>query len=313
VTLSGKSFVLSFDVGGSHVTAGLCSLADLKVVRTAVAPLASDIGFEAFVDLLYGLGQQVTESETSIAGAALAVPFPFDCESGVSLMQHKLTALYGKNLRSALAERFNWSTNQFRFLNDAGASLLGEVSVGAAKGAARAVGLTLGTGIGCAFDVDGVYVTEGEGVPPGGEIWNLPYGDGTVEDLLSTRAIKADYLARTGRDLEVSAIAAAASKDAVAREVFELFGLHLGQVLRDIIAPFHPDVVVIGGGIARSSALFMPSAESDIASLHFLLVQSALQDQAPLVGAAHCWRAQATIVPQVRDAHTPVVVTTEGG
>ena len=279
-------------MGGSHVNAGLCSLADLKVVRLAGAPLTGVDSFEAFADLLHTLGSQAAAGEQSIAGASLAVPFPFDTEAGMSLMEHKLTALYRRDLRGALAQRFGWSRDQFRFLNDAGAYLLGEVGAGAVKGAKRAVGLTLGTGIGCAFAIDGAQVNQGPGVPPGGEIWDYPYGDGTVEDLISTRAVKAEYLARTGRDLEVSAIAAAAATDPDAREVFQNFGLHLGQVLRDVIAPFHPEMVVIGGGIARSASLFLPTAEAQIEGLGFHVVQSALWDQAPLAGAAHFWREQ---------------------
>ena len=291
------SYVLGYDVGGSHVSAGLCRLEDLKVVHVASAPLAGVDTFDEFADLLYRLGTEAAQRETSLAGASLAVPFPFDCEAGISLMEHKLTALYRRDLRGALAERFGWNRDQFLFLNDAGAYLLGEVGAGAVKGANRAVGLTLGTGVGCAFAVDGATVREGEGVPPGGEIWNYPYAGATVEDLISTRAIKAEYLARTGRDEEVSAIAAAAETDADARAVFEIFGEHLGQVLRDVVAPFHPEKVVIGGGIARSAGLFLPAAEKQIAGLGFTIVQSALWDQAPLAGAAHFWRERANHTP----------------
>lgn len=299
----GSVFVLTYDVGGSHVSAGLIDLADLRVARVTGAPLAGVDTFNAFADLLHSLGTQAAAGETNIAGASLAVPFPFDCEAGMSLMEHKLTALYRKDLRGALAQRFAWPRDRFRFLNDAGAYLLGEVGAGAVQGAARAVGLTLGTGIGCAFAIDGVQVREGEGVPPGGEIWDYPYAGGTVEDLISTRAVKSDYLAHTGRELEVSAIAAGADRDADAREVFETFGMHLGQVLHDVIAPFHPDMVVIGGGIARSAALFLPTAEREINGLGFRVVQSALWDQAPLVGAAHFWREQTL------EAHKPSAVS----
>jgi glucokinase len=292
VTAENCSFVLGYDVGGSHVTAGLCRLEDLKVMRVSGAPLAGVDTFDGFADLLYHVGTQAAAGETSVAGASLAVPFPFDCEAGMSLMEHKLTALYRKDLRGALAERFGWKRNQFRFLNDAGAYLLGEVGAGAVKGAKRAVGLTLGTGVGCAFAVDGATVREGEGVPPGGEIWDYPYAGGTVEDLISTRALKAEYLARTGREMEVAEIAAAAESDAQARTVFETFGEHLGQVLRDVVAPFHPEKVVIGGGIARSAGLFLPATEKQIAGLGFAVVQSALWDQAPIAGAAHFWREQ---------------------
>ncbi len=293
-------------MGGSHVSAGLCGLADLKVMRIEGAHLAGVDTFEAFADLLHNLGVKAASATRNqpIAGASLAVPFPFDTEAGMSLMEHKLTALYRRDLRGALAQRFGWQRDQFRFLNDAGAYLLGEVGAGAVKGAKRAVGLTLGTGVGCAFAIDGAQVTEGPGVPPGGEIWDSPYGDGTVEDLISTRAVKGEYLARTGRDLEVSAIAAAAENDADAREVFVTFGQHLGEVLRDVVAPFHPDMVVIGGGIARSAKLFLPEAEKQIPHLGFHILESALWEQAPLVGAAHFWREQTSA------AHSPSTVST---
>ncbi len=293
VTSSGTSaFVLTFDVGGSHVSAGLCRLPDLEIIRVASAPLGEVASFEGFVDLLHRLGKEAASAEENIAGASLAVPGPFDCDAGVSLMQHKLQPLYGKSLRNALAAKFGWAPDQLRFLNDACAYLLGEVGAGSVRGAKRAAGLTLGTGVGSAFAVDGRAVTEGAGVPSGGEIWNFPYGDGTVEDLISTRKLKADYLSLTGKDIEVIEIAAAAASEPAAREVFETFGLHLGEVLRDVIAPFRPDMVVIGGGISRSAPLFLPVAERQIAGLGFRVVTSTLLDQAPLVGAAQFWREE---------------------
>ena len=290
VEFAGSSNVLTFDVGGSHVSAGLCDLQGLQVIQASSAPLPAVVSFDGFVDLLYTLGREAAGAERNVAGAALAVPGPFDCEAGVSLMQHKLESLYGKDLRGALAARFGWAPEQLRFLNDASAFLLGEVSAGSVRGAKRAAGLTLGTGIGSAFALDGHAVTDGKGVPPGGEIWNIPYGDGTVEDLISTRALKAEYLARTGKDEEVVNIAAAAKTDANARQVFESFGLHLGQVLRDVIAPFHPEMVVVGGGISRSAELFLPIAQKQIDDLGIRVVTSSLLDQAALVGAAAFWR-----------------------
>lgn len=289
---STTSLVLAFDIGGSHVTAGLCRLKDLAVLRTASSPVTGAESFDGFADLLYRIGCEASGSEGEIAGASLAVPFPFDCDAGISLMQHKFRSLYGKNLRKALATRFGWQPDQLRFLNDACAYLLGEIGAGSVKGAARSAGLTLGTGIGSAFAIGGHCVTSGEGVPPEGEIWNLPFAGATVEDYISTRALKAEYMVRTGRDLEVAQIAAAAESETGAREAFEQFGEHLGEVLREIIAPFRPEIVMIGGGISRSAGLFLSAAEKHIAGLGFRVVQSALLDQAPLAGAAHYWNEQ---------------------
>ena len=137
------------------MSAGLCRLPDLEVIRTASAPLAGVDSFDGFADLLHRLGTEAAGNEKHIAGASLAVPGPFDLEAGVSLMEHKLKPLYGKDLRGALAERFGWGRGQLLFLNDAAAYLLGEVGTGSVRDAKRAVGLTLGTGVGCAFAVNG--------------------------------------------------------------------------------------------------------------------------------------------------------------
>ncbi len=282
--------ILVFDVGGSHVSAGLCNINNLQVVHVASAALLEDSTAGDFVNLLHGLACKVAGTPQSVTGASLAFPGPFDFAAGISHIRHKLKSLYGVDLRKALASRFGWEPGQIRFLNDAGASLLGEVGAGAARGARRAVGIGLGTGIGSAFALDGHWVTSGEGVPPGGEIWDFPYGAGTVEDLISTRAIKSDYAAHTGRDEDVAAIAAAAATDPAARQVFETFGTHLGQVFRDILAPFSPDVIVIGGGISRSAELFLPSAQTQLNGFHFKLVTSSLLDKAALAGAAVYWR-----------------------
>jgi glucokinase len=282
--------LLTVDVGGSHVSAALCALDDLRVIQLTSAPLTGITSFDGFVDLLYVLGREVAGSPRRLSGAALAVPGPFDCAAGISRMTHKLEPLYGRDLRGALAARFGWAPSQLRFLNDASAFLLGEVNAGSARGAIRAAGLTLGTGIGSAFAQNGHCVTEGRGVPPGGEIWNLSYRGGTVEDLISTRALKADYAARTGKDFDVKAIAEAAAADSDARQVFENLGLNLGHVIRDVIVPFQPEVVVVGGGISRSAQLFLPIAQKQIESLGVRLVTSMLLDRAQLIGAGAFWR-----------------------
>ncbi|MDR3739123.1 MAG: ROK family protein [Terracidiphilus sp.] len=284
-----RQSVLVYDIGGSHVSAAMCSTNGLELAGVERAPLSDTTAPEAFVELLVRLGRAAANG-ASFSGASFAVPGPFDCAAGISYMRHKLPALYGYDLRTALASGLECHRDNLTFLSDAGAFLLGELHKGAARGATRAVGITLGTGIGSAFASGGRWVTEGDTVPPGGDIWNLPYEDGTVEDLLSTRALRKDYVSRTGRDLEVAAIAASAPTDADARTVFQAFGVHLGQVFRAILGPFGPEVVVIGGGISRSGHLFLPAAQEQLAGLPgFRLVPSSLLEQATLFGAGAFW------------------------
>jgi glucokinase len=279
-----ESRVLAFDVGGSHVAAAVCSAPDFRIGPVASAPYSATHTADAFLDLLYDLGMKARTGHDGIIGAMLAVPGPFDLQAGVSLMRHKLPYLYGVDLRQALAARFGLQAAQVRFLNDADAYLLGEVGAGAARGFGRAVGLTLGTGIGSAFAVDGRLVTIGPGVPTGGEIWNLPYQGGIVEDFVSSRAIAGNYERCTGKRREVVDLAAAVPSDPAAKQAFIEFGQHLGIVIRTLLAAFHADVIVLGGGISRSASLFLPAVQAQLGDSPIQLRVSELKDEAALVG-----------------------------
>jgi glucokinase len=278
--------VLVYDVGGSHVSAAVCLGRSLQLGPLARAGYPAEQSSNAFIHLLHTLGVEAATGLTPVTGATLAFPGPFDFPAGISLMRHKLPYLYGFNLRFALAGLFGWEPSQVSFLNDAGAYLLGEVGAGAARGCARAIGITLGTGTGSAFAVDGRLVTDGSFVPPNGEIWNLPYEGGIVEDFLSSRAVIARYQRRTGLTREVKALAADAPHDPAAAETFEEFGRHLGRVIGSKLAGFAPEVIVLGGGISRAAHLFLPAAQSELAGSGLRLRLTELQDSAPLVGCA---------------------------
>jgi glucokinase len=286
-----SSCVLVFDVGGSHVSAALCHPLSYELGPVVHAQHPDDQSIEAFVDVLASLAAQADGDMSNVSGASLAMPGPFDYVEGVSWMRHKLPYLYGVNLRQELAFRFNLEPGDVRFLNDAAAFLLGEVGTGAARGVSRAVGVTLGTGVGSAFAINGGVETEGPGIPPGGEIWNLPYEGGIVEDLISTRGLQHRYKQSSGKHCEVADIAFAAPSDPAAAAVFADFGRDLGRVFKNLFAAFAPEVVVIGGGIARSAKLFLPQAQQELRGFPIELRISTLGDSAPLVGAGVSWFA----------------------
>jgi len=134
--------------------------------------------------------------------------------------------------------------------------------------------------------VNGQLVTDGPGVPSGGEVWNLACEGGIVEDFLSSRAIICGYRQRTGKTRDVKEIAADSPHDPAAAETFQEFGKHLGQVIGAMLAGFKPDVIVLGGGISRAAHLFLPAAQSQLTRCGLHLRVSELLDRAPLVGCA---------------------------
>lgn len=281
-----ESCVLAFDVGGSHVASAVCCGREFHLGPVVSAPHPAAQTSEAFLDLLHDLGVKAGVIEKGKIGVVLAVPGPFDLQAGVSLMRHKLPYLYGIDLRKALAARFGIEPGQVHFLNDADGYLLGEIGAGAARGFSRVVGLTLGTGIGAAFAVDGRLVAQGAGVPRGGEIWNLPYEGGIVEDFVSARAIAGNYQRRTGIKREVVDLASAVQSDPAAEQAFVEFGRHLGEVIGSLLAGFHADVIVLGGSISRSADLFLPAVRAQMGNSPAQLRVSELKDRAALVGCA---------------------------
>jgi len=286
--------VLVYDVGGSHVSAALCFKEGFRLAPVVRANLPTEETSDAFLEMLHSLGAKTAAGVKGVKGAELAMPGPFDYANGISWMKHKMPYLYGVNVSEALAGRFGWQASQVRFLNDAAAYLLGEVGAGAAKGVARVVCFTLGTGVGSGFAVDGHVVIEGNGVPPGGEIWNVPYEGGIVEDQISTRALQRAYKERKGQEREVASIAHyATGGEPASIAVFAEFGKNLGVALRRLLADFDPDVVVLGGGISRSAHLFLPAAKAELKGARFELRIAELGDNAPLAGAGVAWFAAA--------------------
>jgi glucokinase len=263
----------ALDIGGSHVTAGNVDLAARSLVTRTRAALPGGADLVA----------AIVNAAAPLAGVdrvGVAVPGPFDYAAGVSRMAHKLQGLYGVELETQLRRAPGLGRARFRFVNDADAFLLGEWWAGAARGHARAVGITLGTGLGSAFLADGRIVDSGP------ELYELPFRGAPVERTISSGAL----LARYGDEgIEVEEIARrAAGGDRRARDVFAELGRALGEFLLPVLRPFEPSCLVVGGSIARSWALFEAGLRSELESIESLasVVAAAQLDDAPLLGAA---------------------------
>lgn len=170
--------------------------------------------------------------------------------------------------------------------NDVTVALHGEWRVGAGRGADDVVMVTLGTGVGGAVVADGRLIEGAHGL--GGEIGHIPVSDGgrlcgcgnrgCLEAYASGTAIAAIARERldatdepsTLRDVaEVDGKAvtrAALDDDPLALEVLRGSGYWLGVGLVGLVNIFDPEVVLIGGGAATSSApIVLPEAERVVA------------------------------------------------
>jgi glucokinase len=169
--------------------------------------------------------------------------------------------------------------------NDANAFVLAETRLGAGRGAATVVGITLGTGVGGGLVLDGKLWIGRHGAA--GEIGHMPViidgppcacgGRGCLEALIGTRAILDRYrslsgafgVAETSREwtggepLTVRGLARRAGEgEGAAVATFGETGRILGLALAGLTQLLDPDLFVLGGGISRSAALFLPAVRA---------------------------------------------------
>jgi len=276
------------DVGGSHLHAALVRDRDAgpELGERVAAALDADGDRETLLD---ALAEPLDRLGASRWVVALPGPFDYPAGRGDFAGVGKFAALAGVDLRQALAERLRVPGEHVQFLNDAVAYGLGEWW-GTSGRPRRTVCITLGTGVGSAFLVDGDPVASGPGVPPHGWVHLLHLDGRPLEDAVSTRAVVAAYAARSGSTLAVREIAALArAGDPVATDVLTAAMRALGRALRPSLADFDADELVVGGSVSRSFDVLGPPLRAALAldGVRPLLVRPAvLLDDAPLLGAA---------------------------
>jgi glucokinase len=291
------------DVGGTHVTAALVDIARWRTVdgTRRRTPLNSDGSAAAIVRSLAAAVLPLGDIGAAVLGVSM--PGPFDYAAGIGRFHDvgKFDALNGVDVGAALRSALPVPPASIAFVNDASAFAIGEWVAGAAMGADRAVGITLGTGVGSAFLDHGRTVSAGPSVPPHGYAHLLRIGGRPLEDVVSRRAIVAAYQSATaceaGVDVDVIARYAAGG-DAAARRVLDHAMGALGEALRPWLVRFNADVLVVGGGMAASWDLIEPALHASLFRTSGLggpawtggrLARSADTEESNLVGAA--WHA----------------------
>lgn len=276
------------DVGGTHVSAALVDIAAVALVGPAARlPLDANGPADAIVAGLVRAASTVAAPAGAVWGVAM--PDPFDYERGIARFAGvgKFDALNGLNLGAALASALPRRPQAVQFLNDADAFTLGEYTHGAAAGFGRVVGITLGTGVGSGWVVDGRIVADGPGVPPGGRVHRLTAGGLPLEDRMSRRAIRAAYAEAGGDGADVREIAARARQgESRARAVLDAALQALGGTLGPAIADFGAEVVVVGGSMAASWDLFEAPLRAGFAGTFPPILLAGDPEHAPLFGAA---------------------------
>lgn len=275
---------IGVDIGGSHITAAHVDATTFKVIentlkRERVAAMDSlEVIIQSWLNVLSTLIVRDNGESTKIG---IAMPGPFDYEKGISMMQNqeKYDALYGVNVKEILAERLDIPAADIVFINDAEAFLRGELASGAAADKERAIGITLGTGLGS--------TSNGSGITRDMNWAFRPFKESIAEEYISTRWFLKKYKEITGEEVKNVEVLLEVAGQAVKNEIFEEFSDNLSIFLNDFIAQEQPQVVVIGGNIAKTWDHFIDLLTAKIIDKTVAIRQSEMWEDAALVGAAN--------------------------
>lgn len=277
-------YILTADIGGSHITAGICDLQNYRIVSQSVirADVNSSGSITEILTSWTDVFQEVLKKNTAlrVSGLSVAMPGPFDYEKGISYITglNKYEALYGMDIRQYLVDLLKIDPQLVVFRNDAESTIAGEVLSGAGKGYTNVLGITLGTGFGSAYSK--LKVTKDI------NLGSRHYKETIADDYLSTRWFLKRYYELTGIKLTggVKELAQIAVKSPIARDIFKEFAVNLSDFLSEPIEQLAPEVLIICGNIAKASEFFLPYLTQKLNSIKIGFGQ--LDENAPLLGAA---------------------------
>jgi len=314
--MAGKKVAAGIDIGGTNSVFGLVdregNILAGGSVKTAQYPDA-----EEFTKVVYN---EVIKALDSFGGKAELAGFGIGAPMGNI---NRGTIEYPAGLPwkgiTPLADFFRKYTSlPIIVTNDANAAAVGEMIYGAAKGMKDFVVLTLGTGLGSGFVVNGrlVYGNDGFAGELGHTTIKPGYSDrecgcgkkGCTETYVSATGLKRTLLKVMANTLQPSRLRrysfeeldakiiyeAALEGDPLALKAFEYTGMMLGIKLADVVAHTSPEAIFLFGGLANAKEfIFEPARkymEENLLSIYrgkVKLLPSGLEEKnAAVLGAS---------------------------
>lgn len=274
--------VIGVDLGGTKLAAGVID-EELRVHHRAFRPAPTSGMLDALEEITREL---IQTSDDPVTAVGMGIPSLMDRAAGVARWTNHLD-LTGVAVADLMSDRLGLPVTVD---NDANVAMLAELHAGAAQGAAHAVMLTLGTGIGGAIVVDGRLVRGARG--SAGELGHIVVdldgppcpgncpsrgcleavasgtalavaGDHAVVNDRESALAKAEAAGRTITGALVTELAH--DGDPAAVSAVEAVGRKLGIGLASIANALDPEVIVIGGGVIACGELLLGPAREELA------------------------------------------------
>ena len=288
--------LITFDIGGTSIKYGIFTLRKGQPVFVMQNEISSDArvlkgpGILQRVETLIAKAMQ----QQDIEGIAISTAGMVDAEKGcIQYANDNIPEYTGLAFKQLLEARFHmpcWVEN------DVNAAALGETVFGAGRGAAHALMLTIGTGIGGAVVIDHTIYHGYSG--SAGEIGYMWVKDRHFQDIASTTALIQHVEAKTQEaDLNGKIICARAKRgDAVCMQAIKVLCSHIAIGVSSCACLMNPQIIILGGGIMTQKELFAPLMEAYLKQYmneeiyaHTQLAFAQLGNRAGMAGACAYW------------------------
>lgn len=288
--------LITFDIGGTSIKYGIFTLRKGQPAFVMQNEISSDArvlkgpGILQRVETLIAKAMQ----QQDIEGIAISTAGMVDAEKGcIQYANDNIPEYTGLAFKQLLEARFHmpcWVEN------DVNAAALGETVFGAGRGAAHALMLTIGTGIGGAVVIDHTIYHGYSG--SAGEIGYMWVKDRHFQDIASTTALIQHVEAKTQEaDLNGKIICARAKRgDAVCMQAIKELCSHIAIGVSSCACLLNPQIIILGGGIMTQKELFAPLMEAYLKQYmneeiyaHTQLAFAQLGNRAGMAGACAYW------------------------
>lgn len=242
--------LVGLDIGGTKIEAILWVRG--RVARSKI--ISTPKNRKAFLVAISRLVREIGGRE-GVRAIGIGIAGAIDLKRGVVVASPNLKFLNKFSLTGYLRKQFR---KRVAIDNDTKCFLRGESRFGLARGKKNVVALTLGTGVGGAVLVDG-QMLRGQNVTAV-ELGHVIMGGDwkkflTVEDLVSSHGFSR-FRVVDARNLQDRAL----HGDKRAQEIFGRIGDYLGAALASFVNIFDPELIILGGGIAKGATFFLPRA-----------------------------------------------------
>ena len=303
-------YCFGVDIGGTTVKMGIFEEEGKNIDKWEIPTYTENEGVKILPDIAASIKSKMVEHglvKDDIIGVGVGVPAPVTAEGVVNG-----TANLGWKYKEVKKELEELTGLDAVIGNDANVAALGEMWQGGGKGRKNMIMITLGTGVGSGFIVNGKLIVGEHGAGGEGGHVTVDYEEtdccgcgskGCLEQYASATGIvrlAKKTLAKTTKETVLNAETVTAKDvwdavkagDEVAIEVAELFGSYLGKGLAIMAAVADPAVFVIGGGVSKAGDILLNYVEKNFRERAFFanknteFALAALGNDAGIIGAA---------------------------